>query len=583
MFSKALNRISTRVIFSAATRMTNDSYCCTQHSFHNVPVCPPNQTIKQSLSPLNTRWKANLGSIKDKIAIIQDDYQVTFEELDFRAKQLYFMLKYQYGLEKGDVIAHISSLRIDDTVIMLASSQLGLKYAPISPSYTTKINEISQMINAKLIITEPDMYQFVSDNNIDKIILSKEFDPNNWIADETFVYNDIADMANSDDIVSIAFTSGTTGTPKGCLYSHQAIYNNMKGFTKYKETKEELDNSSRLVMLGMNLPGLWQRWSSLMHGQTMVYANKYKFSDPEHWYNLCEHKYPEITDVILFGRAMSDFCHLDQRLSNSNLKYVVFGGDFVPFKTVKHLKHLLPPDAKLINGYGMTECGWISQLDPQKLDEFINNNADGNLNKHIPAGTLIDEVMQIKAVNGQIMVKKSSESRMKEYLNKPEKTAELFDDYGWIKTGDTGYIDNDGLLVLQGREKDIIILSNGRNISPVEIETVLGSHKDIAEVAVVGCPNTLKNKTLSGEVPVAFVVVNDKSAEDCKQRDRIRDELLGLCKKLLCEECMVEEIYFAKELPKTPARKMDKNALRAVLQDCSAFLVEVYPMQRIMN
>ncbi len=525
-----------------------------------------------SLSPLNETWNNNLETFKDNAAITQDDYTLTYGELDQRINSLCYMLRDQYKLKKGDSIAHTSMLRPEDVVVMMACTKLGCTYAPISPVYSTRIGDITESINAKAIIIEPQFLKYLNNDNIPQIILTEDFDPNQWIANEfmnTSYHDNSDEMVSNDDINNVFFTSGTTGLPKACLYSHQSFYNNTKEAYDRFKLQAELENYTTLIPALITPAACWQRWAILLNGKSMVYTNKYKHTDVSHWHYLCETKHPEITDILAFGRALSDIYHFDKPFSN--LKYMIISGDFIPFKTVANVKKkLLPTDIKLVNGYGQTETGWIAQLDPvamaQCVDEYMDSEEMGQSESiNVSVGTPLKNTYISFDDNGHVLVKKDGDSMMREYLNNPEKTAETITNDGWIKTGDIGFIDKNGCLTLQGREKDIIIPSSGYpNISPVEIETVLLNHKDVNEVAVIGYPNRLRDDTLSGETPVAFVSLTDKSVVN---KEKIKQELMELSGNLLSVDSRVDDIYFVDELPKTAARKLDKNAMKAMLYD----------------
>ena len=129
----------------------------------------------------------------------------------------------------------------------------------------------------------------------------------------------------------------------------------------------------------------------------------------------------------------------------------------------------------LFQGYGLTEC---SPLLTVNFDYYHRPNSVGK----IVAGN------EAKVVDGEIWARGLSVSSG--YYNNPEETAKAFED-GWFKTGDVGYIDSDGFVFITGRKKNLIILDNGKNIAPEELENLLYECSDITEVIVFGDNNKI--------------------------------------------------------------------------------------------
>jgi acyl-CoA synthetase (AMP-forming)/AMP-acid ligase II len=140
---------------------------------------------------------------------------------------------------------------------------------------------------------------------------------------------------------------------------------------------------------------------------------------------------------------------------------------------------------------------------------------------------------------------------MRGYLKKPEDTARAMEG-GWLHTGDVGYFDDDGYLVLVDRVKDMII-RGGENIYPKEIENVLYGHHAVLEAAVVGRPHDVL-----GEEPVAFVALRSAASVT-------REALLELCSASLARYKALRDLIILEALPKNAVGKIDKPALRQLL------------------
>lgn len=136
------------------------------------------------------------------------------------------------------------------------------------------------------------------------------------------------------------------------------------------------------------------------------------------------------------------------------------------------------------------------------------------------------------------------------YLGRPNETAAAVPD-GWLRTGDLGYLDQDGYLFLTDRSKDIIV-RGGENVSPREVEEVLYAHPLVAEAAVLGLPDATY-----GERVVAFVVPRDRPSSP----GRLIDDLLAHCRERLAR-FKVPQIEVLENLPKNAVGKVSKQELR---------------------
>jgi long-chain acyl-CoA synthetase len=137
---------------------------------------------------------------------------------------------------------------------------------------------------------------------------------------------------------------------------------------------------------------------------------------------------------------------------------------------------------------------------------------------------------------------------MKGYWQRPEETAKVITNDGWLKTGDIGVLNPDGFFKIVDRKKDMILVS-GFNVYPNEIEDIIAAHPKVLEVAVIG-----QNDEHSGEVVKAVIVKKDESLT--------AEEIIAFCKKDLVNYKVPKHVEFRKELPKTNVGKILRRALR---------------------
>jgi long-chain acyl-CoA synthetase len=199
----------------------------------------------------------------------------------------------------------------------------------------------------------------------------------------------------------------------------------------------------------------------------------------------------------------------------------------------------------IIEGYGMTEtCCYISQ---QPLDGRPFNGSVGLPYPltEISIRDLGDAELAI-GEPGEICVR--GPQVMAGYWNRPEETANVMTEDGFLRTGDIGSIDSDGYLRISDRKKDMILVS-GFNVFPNEVEAVLLTHPKVLEAAVVSAPDGR-----SGEAPAAFIVRRDPSLTEA--------ELRAFCAEQLTAYKRPKRIEFRESLPKTPVGKILRRALR---------------------
>jgi long-chain acyl-CoA synthetase len=188
--------------------------------------------------------------------------------------------------------------------------------------------------------------------------------------------------------------------------------------------------------------------------------------------------------------------------------------------------------------YGLTEStGGVMQLDPADHEH-----------EHLlrSAGRPFPWV-ELRVVDGEVWLR--APNVMPGYFNRPEETAAALTPDGWLRTGDGGFLDENGYLFLTDRIKDMIV-TGGENVYPVEVEEALAQHPAVAEVAVIGVPDERW-----GEAVKAFVVACPGSAPS-------QDELIAFAREQLAGYKLPRSVEFVDDLPRTPTGKVLKRKLR---------------------
>jgi len=195
-------------------------------------------------------------------------------------------------------------------------------------------------------------------------------------------------------------------------------------------------------------------------------------------------------------------------------------------------------------GYGLSEGSCASTINP-----IHGPRQPGTVGRPLPGQEvrlLGEDGQPTNDGRGEVIVR--GPNVMRGYLNQPEETARTLAG-GWLHTGDVGYFDDGGYLVLVDRVKDMII-RGGENIYPKEIENVLYGHSAVLEAAVVGRPHDVL-----GEEPVAFVALRTPGSAT-------QEELIEQCHAVLARYKVPRALTILDSLPKNPVGKIDKPALR---------------------
>ncbi|WP_066172612.1 acyl-CoA synthetase [Bacillus marinisedimentorum] len=345
------------------------------------------------------------------------------------------------------------------------------------------------------------------------------------------------------DPVMLMYTSGTTGRPKGAIWTHGTTF----WFSVMQIMKWKFDGSE----VGMTTGPLYHVGAMedialpvLLAGGKVVITRSQGF-EIERILDVMEQE--QVTDCFLFPFMIYDMLNSPDltHIQLKHLKTIYTGGDPLMPWALEKLKELFP-DLGVVQVYGLTEGTPIAAaLDPEDalnkgktvgkplpLTEIRLIDNEGNA---VPAGEV-----------GEIAIKSPAVSAG--YWRKPDATKETFVD-GWCRTGDLGVLDKDGYLSIAGRKKDMI-RSGGENIYAAEIEDVLYRMDGIKEVSIIGIPDP---KYI--EAVCAIIVKKD-------DYDLTEEDIISYCQSRLAGYKKPKKVIFVDELPRTPSGKVKKFMLR---------------------
>ena len=234
----------------------------------------------------------------------------------------------------------------------------------------------------------------------------------------------------------------------------------------------------------------------------------------------------------------------------SRLKYITYGASPIPLELMRAAMDRF--GCGFVQMYGMTETsGTIVTLNPEDHDP-AGSPRMLSVGKPLPG-------VEIKIIDGEGQelpagqigeIATRSIKNMKGYWNNPKATASTIDADGWLKTGDAGYLDEDGYLYIRDRVKDMII-SGGENVYPAEVENAIYSHPKVADVAVIGVPDEKW-----GEAVKACVVVK-------KNESLTEAEVIAHARRHIAGYKCPKTVDFIDVLPRNPSGKVLRRELRA--------------------
>ena len=452
------------------------------------------------------------------------------------------------GLKSGDHIALLAENRVEWPVVQLACAALGAVFVPLNTHYRRDdLAYALRQSDAKALICAT---QFRSNPYLENVtalrpslphlahVLTLEQDYPRLIA-ERHGFTPVP--ANPDAVAALLYTSGTTGFPKGALLSHRAMM---------------MVGANSAIRLGLSAGDRWTSIIPLFHcagcilnlmgclSHGAAYVGVPGF-DPETMFRVIE----EERCTFLSGVPTSYLAMLDHPARKdydlSSLKAGSCGGaDCNPHVLQRCAEEFPMPG--LAQVYGQTEGGTL----------FVCPAHDDPL-RWETAGTalpgyelrIVDPLSLSPLAPGTIgEIQARGPMVMEGYYKNPDATAETILDGGWLRTGDLGFLREDGRLVIAGGRLRDMIIRGGENIYPAEIEAVLQSHEAVAEVAVFGVPDAYY-----GEIVAAAVRLTKPVAAEALQ---------ALCAGRIAKFKVPAIIYAVERFPLTPSGKIRKVELR---------------------
>jgi acyl-CoA synthetase (AMP-forming)/AMP-acid ligase II len=503
--------------------------------------------------------------------IVFDNERYTYQEIIKKSAQTANALK-NAGVKKGDRVALCMANNPEYIISFMAITSLGAVCVLLNswwvPDEVTYGLENSGSI--VLIADEKRLIGLEKFSNIKKVVVRPADQTSEFEDFESFIASQPEKLPevslDTNDNATIFYTSGSTGFPKGVLSTHRNILATLFSWALVTTIKREIENAD-LSPSSLEEELTPKNQSAILHcvplfhvtgshsgflmsiiaGRKMVMMPKW---DPTVALKLIQdEKIGAITGVPT--QTWDLLTHPDKdKYDLSTFKELSGGGAPRPPEHVKKLKDGFK-DAEPSIGYGLTETNAAGTLNLGK--EYLLH--PGSCGRAIPPVTdvaIIDENWNFQLepkVVGEIVIK--SPANMVGYWGNQEATNEVFNEDGWFKSGDLGYID-DGFVYIVDRVKDMVI-RGGENISCIEVEAAIYAHPSVQEAAVFGIPEERLGETLC--VAICLKPSMELSAQELK--DFLHDKLAAF--KI---PSLMQIAY--KELPRVASGKFSKTQLRDI-------------------
>lgn len=468
---------------------------------------------------------------------------ITYRQFDERIRLVGGWLAAR-GIGPGDVVAVLMKNSTAFLELVFATSHIGAVFLPIN--YRLSADEVGYIVGnsgARILIADEE-FSATAAGAAPVVFLNEAAQSN-----ASLLAPDIAPapmhVRKPRDLMRLMYTSGTTDRPKGVMLTYENMY--------WKSADQTLvlglNAETRLLVVGplyhvgaLDLPGIAVLW----HGGLLSIHRNF---EPELALTAID---AEKLNAAWFAPVMTTAiltCPPRNGHDVSSLRWAIGGGEKTPEARIRAFSDYFE-NARYIDAYGLTEtCGGDTFMEAGREIEKIGST--GRAIAHVEIEIRDDAGKPLPpGRNGEICLRGPKVTQG--YWKDAEKTAAAF--FGdWFRTGDIGYLDNEGFLYLTDRKKDMII-SGGENIASSEVERIIYELPEVRDVAVIGMPDERW-----GEMPVAVVVLADGATLDL-------NSLTEHCRARLAGFKVPKQLIIRDSLPRNPSGKILKRVLRAELE-----------------
>ncbi|MBD2891452.1 Long-chain-fatty-acid--CoA ligase FadD13 [Actinomadura sp. RB99] len=491
----------------------------------------------------------------DRVAYIAGETSLTYREFDRRADRAAAALA-AAGVAHGDRVAILDKNSLEYVEQLFGAARIGAVQVPVN--YRLAADEVAYIVNnaqAKVFIVGPEFLPVLDaiagklEHTTHTVVIGGEghahLDYAAWM-DAADADPPAYEGATSDVFVQL-YSSGTTGLPKGVMLTHD----NFLAALEVTNDAWDVDDAT-VLMVAMpmyHVAGNVLTISVVYNGITGVISRE---PDPTEIARAIERN--RVTHIFLVP-VLLQFMPLIPEVTAcdlSSLELMLYGASPISEDVLRGAMRMLP-GTDFMQVYGLTEVTGAITMLPAEDHDPDGPNAHRLRSAGLPnAGCelrIVDPATGEDVPTGQVgeIVCRTAQN-MKGYWGMAEATASALSADNWFRTGDAGYLDEDGYLYIHDRVKDMII-SGGENIYPAEVENVLMGHPAVTDCAVVGVPDERW-----GETPKALVVLSEDVPEQ---------QIIDYCRERLAHFKCPTSVERRDEIPRNPTGKILKRELRA--------------------
>lgn len=474
-----------------------------------------------------------------------DGYRYSFSQVNGRVNQLAWFLKEQ-KIGRGERVAILCKNNQHFATAFYAAAKNGSVTVPLNWRLTApELLYILADCGASFLLYDAEFSRLVEQLKKDSSVRTyirvgeagSDIEFEEALAGKPTEESEI--FSGGEDPAIIMYTSGTTGRPKGAVLTHNNLFWASVGLTYTIDWR--IGDRFLSVAPLFHIGGLAPIIANVHKGCTTIFLPNF---DPARvWQLIAAEKINFMMSVPLMLAVMFKAPGISGQ-DLPSLRFIICGGSAVPGSLINAYNQ---KGIKVYQVYGITEntgavSFWTFDMGFNKCASMGKSVSHGQLKiidlktgGELPPG----EVGEILCGGPQVF---------KGYWNNPEASGKALED-GWYHSGDLGKKDEDGFIYVVDRLKDMII-SGGENIYPAELEMIIGGHPSVAEVAVVGAPDSTW-----GEIPVAYVVKKPEA-------DLTAEDILDTCRKNLAKYKCIKEVRMVDALPRNAVGKILKGQLR---------------------
>lgn len=485
-------------------------------------------------------WLASRAEVSpDKIAIIEHistthKNEISYKNLSRRVDEMCQKMMLA-GIEPGQHVAMLMMNSILGIVPFFAAMRLDLIFVPLNTRLT--IDEIGfQLKQADVDWLLPygttDMLARLRDKG------HKIANFNHKIKQKKFTVS--AQPVNLEKPFLIVHTSGTSGKPKGATLTYgNVFYSAMASASRIGHLP---DDKWLCVLPLFHVGGLSILIRAMLYGITVDLREKFNVDAINHALT-----HDDITLISLVPTMLYRLLEAGTEAWNPKLRLVLLGGAAA---TPELMERCIAENISVATTYGLSESA--SQVATTLPGDAVRKPGTVGKPLMFTQVKIVDEDGKQQPANeyGELLVK--GKTVMQGYYNNPEATAKTIQD-GWLHTGDIGYLDVDGDLFLVQRRSDLIV-TGGENVYPAEVEAILRQHPAIKEAVVVGIPDAEWGQ----KIAVAIVLDSEKNLSESEIEKYSRENMASYK--------IPRIIKFVEELPLTGSGKIQRNAVREMIQ-----------------